>query len=225
MEHLSREALSRLVDESPTAEESDHLDHCGRCTSELEALRRQTAALGALPDVRPPRGDWDGLEARLVAEGLLTEERSIAARVAVATPWLRRAAAVALFLGGAATGAGVMTRVPSAAVAETGAPTQAVELAAITDPGTALAQVQDAERAYIGALVHYRQLISAQEGGEVMGDPETRYAALEQVVQAGQAAVSQAPFDQFLTGLLASALAERASSRPGSPSAGQDGWV
>jgi hypothetical protein len=225
MEHLSTEALSRLVDESPTAGERDHLDRCARCASELEALRRQTTALGALPDVRPPRGDWDGLEARLVAEGLLhVEERNMEARVAVATPWLRRAAAVALFLSGAAAGAGAMRALPPAAVAEADAPLQAVELPATNDPGTALARVQDAERAYIGALVHYRQLITAREGDDVVGDPETRYAALEQLVQAGQNAVRQAPADPFLNVLLASALAERASSRPTSPSFGQDGW-
>jgi len=224
MEHLSLEALSRLVDESPTAEETGHLDRCGRCASELEALRRQTTALGALPDVRPPRGDWDGLEAHLVAEGLLHgEERSIETRVAVATPWLRRAAAVALFLGGAAAGAGGMRMAAPAGEAAQAQPAPA-QLAAITDPGTALAHVQDAERAYIGALAHYRQLVSAREGSEFFGDPETRTAALEQMVRAGQAAVSQLPADPFLNGLLANALAEQAAYRQASSSDGQDGW-
>jgi hypothetical protein len=224
MEHLSLEALSRLVDESPTAAEVDHLDRCGRCASELEAMRRQTIALGALPDVRPPRGDWDGLEARLVAEGLLLpEERSLEARVAVATPWLRRAAAVALFLGGAATGAGMVRVAAPAGEAQQAQPAAAQPLA-ITDPGTALAHVQDAERAYIGALAHYRQLVSAREGGEFLGDPQTRIAALDQLVQAGQAAVSQVPADPFLNGLLANALAEQAAYRQTSASAGQDGW-
>jgi hypothetical protein len=116
-----------------------------------------------------------------------------------------------------------MTRIESSA--GEGAQTAATpQVAATTDPGTALAQVQDAERAYIGALVHYRQLMSAREDGDVLGDPERRYAALEQVVQAGQAAVNQAPFDPFLNGLLASALAERAAHRQVSLSADQDGW-
>src|SRR5690606_27564730 len=71
MEHLSLELLSRLVGEDPTADERIHLDECGRCAAELEALRRQAAALGALPDVRPAPGDWASLEARLAAEGLI----------------------------------------------------------------------------------------------------------------------------------------------------------
>jgi hypothetical protein len=227
MEHLNLEALGGLVDEAPTAAEADHLDRCGRCASELDALRRQTAALGALPDVRPPRGDWEGVEARLLGEGMIRADEdslSLTRRVAAATPWLRRAAAVAVFLTGAATGAGVTARVARAPADEGSNGTESVELASITDPGTALAQVQDAERAYIGALAHYRQLISARDGNEVMGDPDTRYAALEQVVRAGQAAVSQAPADLFLNGLLASALAERAAHRQLAPSASQDGW-
>jgi hypothetical protein len=222
MEHLSLETLSRLVDESPTAAESAHLERCGRCAGELGALRAQTTALGALPDLRPSRGDWDGLEARLVSEGLVHARiRTLDERMVSATPWLRRAAAIALFLAGAAAGAGVMTQIePSAEDALTAA----LPVGATTDPGTALAQVQDAERAYIGAFTHYRQLMSTREGGEMLGDPERRYAALEQVVQAGQAAVNEAPFDPFLNQLLASALAERAAHRQVSAGADQDGW-
>ena len=231
MEHLSPEDLSRLVDESPTAEEQAHLDRCRGCAAELEAMQGQTAALAALPDVRPPRGDWDGLEARLRAEGLLREERrpdvGFDTQVVAATPWIRRAAAIVLFLAGAATGAGVMARVGLGAdegpLAEGGS-AAVTQVAAPTDAGAALAQMQDAERAYIDALAHYRQLIGAQ-GGDELGDPATRYAALEQLVQAGQAAVSQAPADPFLNGLLASALAEqRVVSRRLAPTAGQDGW-
>ena len=219
MEHLTLEALSRLVDEAPTAPETDHLSRCGRCASELDALRGQKAALGGLPDVRPPRGAWEEVEARLLAEGLIrTEHPSLAARVTEATPWLRRAAAVAVFLTGAAAGAGVTARLAR------GLGDAVVELASVTDPGTALAHVQDAERAYIGALTHYRQLISAREGSDVVEDAESRYAALEQVVQAGQAAVTRAPADPFLNGLLAQALAERAAHRQRASSSAQDGW-
>src|SRR5688500_12765678 len=225
MEHLNHEALSRLVDESPTAAEQDHLGACARCTAELEVLRRQTAALGALPDVRPPRGDWEGLEARLLAAGLLAAEpRSFGAPNPLRAPWLRRAAMVALFLGGAAVGAGAARMVPTPGgnpVAQSGPGA----LVATADPGTALAQMQDAERAYIDALAHYRQLIGAQTD-EVASNPRTHYAALEQLVQASQAALSQAPADPFLNGVLASALAEQqAVSRRLAPSAaGQDGW-
>ncbi len=71
MEHLTPEALARLVDEPPTPEERGHLNRCRRCRDEVDALQAQTLGLSHLPDLRPPRGEWPLLEARLVEEGLL----------------------------------------------------------------------------------------------------------------------------------------------------------
>jgi hypothetical protein len=71
MEHLTSEALARLVDESPTPEERGHLNRCRRCRDELDALQAQTLGLSHLPDLRPPRADWDLLEGRLREEGLV----------------------------------------------------------------------------------------------------------------------------------------------------------
>jgi len=62
MRHLSNEDLARLVDEAPSPEERRHLARCHRCVAELDALREQTEALGSLPDLVPPRGDWRELE-------------------------------------------------------------------------------------------------------------------------------------------------------------------
>ena len=56
MEHLKRETLSRLVDELATPYETAHLDACDACAVELDELRRQTEALGRLPDMRPGCG-------------------------------------------------------------------------------------------------------------------------------------------------------------------------
>jgi hypothetical protein len=68
-----------------------------------------------------------------------------------------------------------------------------------------------AEERYVAAFSHYRELL-AQEGGETLvGDPLSRYAALEGLVSVSQAAVRQAPADPFLNGVLTSALAERAA--------------
>ena len=58
-------------------------------------------------------------------------------------------------------------------------------------------------------FTRYRQLLEADAGGDIGGDPRSRYAALEYLVAASQAAVRQAPADPFLNGLLASTLAER----------------
>ena len=231
MEHLSLDVLSRLVDEPPTVAERYHLDRCARCASELEALEHQTAALSALPDVRPVRGDWEALEARLIAQGLVqaAEVRPITSGGAsgrwLRMRWLRHAASVALFATGATVGAAAARSGLGAQGDVSAAVPSVAQLAATTDPGEALALVQEAERAYIGALVHYRQLVGARGGDEVAGDPAVRYAALEQLVQAGQAAVSRAPADPFLNGLLASALAEQqAVYRRMSGAAAQDGW-
>ena len=210
MKHLNYETLARLVDEAPTGDERRHLEECQTCVHELEALRGQTAQLGRLPDLRPAPGDWEALEARLAAQGLVeAADRPGGARLAVSRRWLRRAAAVALFLGGAASGAAVMAaRVEPAQSAGTvvGAETAT---APADDPDGALTQVARAERAYIDALVRYRRLIAEQGAEEMAGDPATRYAALEQLVRAGRVAVRQAPADPFLNGLLASALAEQ----------------
>ncbi len=209
MEHLTREALARLVDETPLPEEIDHLATCPTCASELDALRAQTRALGALPEIRPPLGDWDVLEARLRSEGLI-EVPSLLSRLTLAqTPaWMRIAAAAALFLGGSLMGAAVTSGRP--ADRDMAASAQDASLFAdLDDVDAAAAAVRSAELNYIDALTRYRQLLEQGSGDAGIGDPSSRFAALEYLVAAGQAAVRQAPADPFLNGLLASTLAER----------------
>lgn len=212
MEHLSAETLARIVDEDPRPEEIEHLAACEGCTAELEALKAQTEALNSLPELLPPVGDWDVLEARLRSEGLI-QDPGLFDRLGLArTPtWMRAAASVALFLGGAAIGAGVATHgLPgsSASQAKAAAPQAALvaDNATVQDAAEAL---RVAENDYVAALSRYREL-QAQQGDDAdAGDPRTRYAALEYLVAASQAAVRQAPADPFLNGLLASTLAER----------------
>lgn len=74
MQHLTLEALARLVDEAPDAANAAHLAACGACRLELEALKDQSRALGALPDIEPAADTWPGLQARLRAEGLLQDD-------------------------------------------------------------------------------------------------------------------------------------------------------
>ena len=62
---------------------------------------------------------------------------------------------------------------------------------------------------YVNALAHYREVAADQGGDAAKADPRSRFAALEYLVAASQAAVRQAPTDPFLNGLLASTLAER----------------
>lgn len=105
MQHLTLEALARLVDEPPLADEAAHVSSCLVCRRELDELRAQTAALGALVDPEPAPGAWDALETALRAEGLILD----VPRARVVPPWrrpalLRAAAAVAIFAVGGAVG-------------------------------------------------------------------------------------------------------------------------
>jgi hypothetical protein len=55
-------------------------------------------------------------------------------------------------------------------------------------------------------------------------DAESRYAALEYMVRAGQAALREAPTDPFLNGLVASTMAEREAWLKLISSNGNDNW-
>lgn len=213
MEHLTAETLARLVDETPQPEEQAHLEHCEACSGELAALRDQTEALSTLPEIMPPLGDWDVIEAQLRSEGLVRDPAPLSKLGLARTPaWMPPAAAVVLFLGGAATGMAVTSGDAAGPAASAAA---SVEEAA--------AAVRDAEQRYVTAVSNYRQLLSAEGGDGVTVDPIGRYAALEHLVSVSQAAVRQAPGDPFLNGFLASALAEReAAARLVSVS--EDNW-
>lgn len=209
MEHLNLETLARLVDEAPDADERRHLSACQRCRTELELLQGQTGALGQLPDMRPPRGDWAMLEARLMSEGLLRHERSPLA----STPgWMKAVAAVLLFVGGTGLGFALDGAVvPGASTA--GGPSDSpytLTAGTATSVDEAEEAVRLAERLYMDALVQYRQLVDTPEdGASSSARTESRLAALELLVAAGKAAVQQAPTDPFLNGFLASTMAER----------------
>ncbi len=214
MEHLSLEDLARLVDDPPTTDEMRHLGSCQQCARELDALREQTRALGSLPEIMPPRGDWHAVEARLRSEGLI-EDPGLFRKLGLArTPgWMKAAAAVLLFLSG--TGTGV-------ALASSGGvgPVALTDVATVEDAASA---VRSAEENYVTAVSRYHEL-RARDGGPDLGvDPITRVAALEHLVMVSQAAVRQAPGDLFLNGFLASAVAERDAALR-MVSSGQDNW-
>ncbi|HEX8272034.1 MAG TPA: hypothetical protein VF615_05250, partial [Longimicrobiaceae bacterium] len=101
MQHLTLEAVARLVDEAPGPDEALHLGECLLCRRELAEMRAQTGALARLSDPEPPAVAWAALEARLAEEGLL-RRRAPAPREHA---WLRAAAAVALLVAGGVGGA------------------------------------------------------------------------------------------------------------------------
>jgi hypothetical protein len=112
MQHLNLEALARLVDERPMADEAEHLRGCLVCRRELDAMRAQTAALATLPGLEPNPAAWRALEAALAAEELIRPQTAriqpAVRRFRFAQPYLRAAAAVLLFVTGAAAGAALL---------------------------------------------------------------------------------------------------------------------
>lgn len=210
MQHLDLETIARLVDEAPSPHERAHLDRCDHCRAELEAMRHQTESLRALPDLRPPVGHWNALEQRLMAEGLLhpAPRRWFHERQS----WLRAAAALALFLGGTAFGTALQRggfRPDAAARAGTDAGAT-ISAQTVTSVHEAAEAVRLAQQQYFNALLRYRDLAGAgAPDADAVGDPASRYAAIEALVAASQAAVRHAPTDPFVNGVLVSAVAER----------------
>lgn len=216
MEHLTTETLARLVEGSPQPAERKHLEGCEACSAELAGLREQTEMLAALPEIMPPKGDWQVLEARLRSEGLVKGPGLFQKLGLARTPsWMPAAAALVVFLSGTVTGAMATNRGSA-----DGADEVSDEVASVDEAATA---VRIAEQEYITAVSNYRQMLAREGVDDVLGDPISRYAALQHLVSVSQAAVRQAPGDPFLNGFLASALAERdAAARM--VSASDDNW-
>lgn len=204
MEHLSLEVLARLVDDRPSPQEREHLASCNECASELRALKLQTEALSGLPTMRPPPGDWQTVEAKLLSEGLIRTDGLTRLPFVRRIPgWAQAAAAVVLFLGG--TGMGMSISQPSSPELGSGSLAQAVG-----NVDDALQLVDATERDYMAALVRYNQL-SRVDVDETEQDLIQRLAAFEGLLTASQQAVRAAPADPVFNGFLANVVAERQS--------------
>jgi len=220
MEHLTNETLARLVDERPNPEEREHLSSCTVCALELRKLRQQTEALGSLPDLRPPHGDWVALEARLVSEGLVDAgSRSKGFGLLFRTGWMQAAAAVIVFLGGTSFGASMSGNLQSAVPEMDGA-----AFASLPESADEAAEaVRSAERTYHQALLQYGQLERSgrtQGYGELLG----RAATLDALQAAIQEAVRMAPSDAFFNGMLVNTLSEREQNLRQISSTRDGGW-
>lgn len=216
MGHLTIEALARLVNEAPDPGERRHLETCELCRQELKALEEQTERVGSLPDLRPPPGDWEVLEARLASEGLIRTSGLARPKVRWwSSAWMQAAAAIVLFLGGTTVGSGFLaTRGGNeGTMGGSASGLQLIPVGTQAQPVSDLADAAEAvnvaERQYMDALLRYRQLLDSQGDPTYIGDPTARFAALEAIVAAGRVAVQKAPMDPYLNGVLVSALAER----------------
>ena len=206
MEHLTHDTLARLVDERPNPREREHLQSCSQCAEELRALRLQSDALGGLAALRPPSGDWESLEARLVSEGLIrTPETFRRFGFAAAPAWMQAAAAVVVFFGGTGFGLALTRGVTGAGLSPENA---SLPVSEISSAEEAVRAVESAEQAYMQTLVRYRQLAGGSDGPRI-SDPLSRVTALEGLLAASQEAVRLAPADPVFNGFLVNVLAER----------------
>lgn len=235
MQHLTIEALARLLDEPPDAEQAAHLAACAACRLELTALEEQTSALAELPDIRPPADAWPVLAIRLRDEGLLHDDSAPAARTRAAgatlAGWsrhrmLRLAASIALFLFGGGAGFAARGVVAPAMVAS--ADPQASEPSGsgtvrAAAPGSAeeaarLVRTEEAE--YLRALTRYAEMARSP----ATTDPVARFAALESIVVATRAALDQAPADPVINGYHLTALAQREAMLRRFAVTAEDNW-
>lgn len=204
MAHLSLEALARLVDEPPTAEEVEHLEACAECRRELDELIAQTAALGDLPDLFPPPADaWPALAERLRQEGLI---RSVPRTRRFVFPAMRAAAAVLIFFAGGAAGflaRGELDTPGTMAGLEESGPLPRIE--PVNDVEQAARILAEAEQSYRAALAQYTELAGIGAGV----DPIARLAALENIVLTTGRALQEAPADPVINGYHLTALAQR----------------
>lgn len=197
MPHITLEALARLVEERPAADEARHLLTCAICRMELDALRQQTAACADLPDVEPAPERWPALRRELLDEGLIRPSRR-----PLAAPAWRTAASVALFVVGGLTGFAVRgLAVPQPEPGATAANVEQAEMASVEE---AERWLQRTESDYLAALSRYSQLTDTDEG-----DPATRLAALENIVVTTREALNDAPADPLLNGYHLTAVAQR----------------
>lgn len=205
MEHVNQEWLAELVDREPTAEERALLEEHPEWQRDLDAYREMTEALGRMDRMRPPRGHWDVLEARLASEGLIKPRRNTLLSLPLSAGWTRAAAAAALFLGGAFTGSSLT---PAAGAPGLPGGSSLADVAAISDVEEAEQAVQAAESQYLNSLMRYSQLRQASDE-PFQPDLSERSEALDMLVQASQNALRRAPDDPFINMYLVNTLAER----------------
>jgi hypothetical protein len=221
MTHLTHETLARLVDERASDDERSHLEVCSRCAEELRAFRLQSDALGGLTALRPPAGDWESLEARLVGEGLVrTPETFRRFGFAAAPAWMQAAAAAVVFLGGTGFGLALTS---GSSPAGGSAEDVFLPVSRISTAEEAVRAVELSEQAYMQALVRYRQLTGENDGPRI-SDPLSRVTALEGLLAASQEAVRLAPADPVFNGFLVNVLAERQEVLRQMSTSSDDDW-
>ncbi len=221
MLHLPIERLAELVEGVATPAEREHLLGCVSCTRELEAYRRLVVmATDERRRIAPPLTSWDSLGTRLREAGLVAPAAAPRrARHLVAIDVMRRAAAVAVLVGGGAilgrmsAGMQVADAVAFRAnPAMPGAPTPG-EFAANSGQGFATAQdaltaLELAQRQYSFAA---NWLASNDTSSSTLAPEQyrTRLAALDRTAETMQQAMRDAPADPYINQYYLATLSAR----------------
>jgi len=232
MLHLPSERIAELADGeggSPSPGEVEHLGSCIACTRELEAHRRLVAmSSDERFGIAPPLTDWSRLSAALRKEGVMTPSPAPVPATPPATPtrqrrpdvvlFMRRAAAVAVLVGGGAIlgrmSAGLPpeqavalgSSVPSLFGDAGGDPTDVdrggVELVgnegdSFASPQAALASLERAQRTYEAAAM-YLASHDTMSSADASEQYRTRLAALDRTAETMQQALREAPQDPLI---------------------------
>lgn len=165
MNHVSDEEILDLLSpgDPPGPEIRAHLEGCPECRARIEAERSLSARLDDLPrEVDPPRDLWPDVRESVEAETPLAED----VRPAWVRPALRAAAAVAIFVLGAAVGRSLGPEAPE------------TDPYGSDDPFAAAAAVQRAGTDYVTAVARFRA-VAAESSSPVV--EQARDAALAAV--------------------------------------------
>jgi hypothetical protein len=84
MMHCTMEDLVAVRDGEGSVWARRHVEECGTCRGEMDALYQRVAQLKALPALRPPRDRWQGVRDVIVAERSRQRRRWMRASLALA---------------------------------------------------------------------------------------------------------------------------------------------
>lgn len=210
VEHLTREQIAALLDESDAAAAGHpHLDVCAECAGEFEAMSRTRMALSGMADLEAPEGGWDVIRARLSEPGSGVTHRT-AAWWNLQERWgpvFTAAAILVLFLGGLGVGRMLAPGAPGASDEVAEDPT------GVTAASPTLVEAEDPE--YLRNVADLQEL---RQGGpsleQIADDPAlaaVRLTHLDALIEASREALREAPADPALNDFLFDVVDERAS--------------
>ena len=206
-EHLNREQISALLDDTEGVAGLEHIDRCPECAREYEQMSRMRMALSGLPELEAPAGEWDAIQEKLGLEPLGQPVAASIWRRAAAWP-LQVAAVLALFAAGLMVGQRIS---PNTDASQQQPAVAAVDGAVATDPESSLAiEPADAYLRTVADLQQHRD--GFDESGANQAGPAAvaeRITHLDGMIDASRAALRDAPADPVLNNFLFQLVDER----------------